>query len=160
MRIILVGILVATIHIGQSRASESDPRTWISLDKVLSVVTDGDESQFAYLLGRCSGLYFGVAKVMETRADAGSLQRDYTEVATNLMLQYIGALEMLGQYPQDSAAAQKRLTAYQGTAVDFANAYISTMESNWMTSGSYISGDSFMENEVEFCKMFSEAVLQ
>ena len=143
-------ILFVTCLVATSVCQADDPTKWKSLQ---SAFASEDKTQTAYGIARCSGLYFSLAKSMQSRTDTATLADQFQTSAAKLQLAYATVnlfLKGRSNVPDDQIIEQVKND--QATIVRFANGYTDRMGENFIATGSHFADDPFVRQEIMICK--------
>lgn len=155
LRNLVVGTAIISSATQASSISTS-PRDWVPLPDVVSATMEGDRSQAAYLFARCAGLLFTLVKSFQTRADSGEISNRFQTQAANMAVSYMSLREDIGGYSIETI--EERMDEYNEVVIDFSESYQELFTQNWHSTGSYFSGDPQLEEEIQLCSSFADAM--
>lgn len=144
-------LLMAIAHISFNAAAATateSARDWVPIGTVMEDA-GGDITQMAYVVARCSAVHYALAQSFQSRADTDEISAQFESVGAKLLAYYtIANNKIAGR----ETASEEQTQAYSDTVVELANGYIEAFGEHWEKSGSHISGDAFLEQEVTICR--------
>lgn len=148
MKILRLLLLVAVSQISFNAAATESAKDWVPIGTVMENAA-GDITQMAYVVARCSAVHYALAKSLQARADTDEKSSQFESVGKKLLIYYgLANNKIAGR----EAASEAQMQAYSDKVVELTNGYIEAFGEYWKKSGSHISGDEFLEQEVMICR--------
>lgn len=148
MKILQLLLLMAISQISFNAAATEAAKDWVPIGTVMENA-GGDITQMAYVVARCSAVHYALAQSFQTRADTDEISSQFESVGAKLLAYYTMANNKIAGR---ETASEEQIQAYSDTVVELANGYIEAFGEHWKKTGSHISGDAFLEQEVSTCR--------
>jgi len=126
-------LALALIAISPMTVAYDNPAQ-VQLDQATST---RDPAHLMSVIARCAGFYLATGTILEN-SDA-EMGRNFTLVAANL---YVKVKDMM----QDDTIAQASVAAHY-------DAYLARMNTNWVQSGTHLTGDTIIEADMDTCNL-------